>query len=225
MEDFAAAFEKVEEIQIAYFDAITAGYTAGNVMKALKEETLTALKENMLDVGISYNVSSKIADTLRQQITSGGKYSDLLDAIRQQMVGDGQGALQKYAGTYANDALYTYSRQYNEIFTEDLGIEFYRWVGPLKKTSRPFCVAMEENTRPGGCLEYIHVSQFPELLNGHVCGDKVAIYEKTGLPEGFKKNTTTANFVSNAGGWQCGHQLIPVPTAGVPEKFRAKFGK
>lgn len=223
--DFVDSFDAIEQLQIGYFDTIVDGYQANSVMKALKAETIEAVKSNMLDVGIQYNISQRIADTLRQQVTSGGKYSDLVDNIRETMVGDGQGALQKYANTYANDALYTYSRQYNTIFTEDAGIEWYQWGGGLQKTSREFCKAMEAATRPGGCLEYIHVSQFDELISGNVCGKNVPINPKTGLPDGFKKGTTPANFITNVGGWGCKHELMPVSDAVVPESLKKKFQK
>lgn len=225
VQDFVDSFDAIEKLQIGYFDTIVDGYKPNSVMKALKAETIEAVKGNMLDVGIQYNISQRIADTLRQQVTSGGKYSDLVDNIRETMVGDGQGALQKYANTYANDALYTYSRQYNTIFTEDAGIEWYQWGGGLQDTSREFCKAMEKASRAGGCLEYIHVSQFDELISGNVCGDRVPINPKTDLPDGFKKGTNPANFITNVGGWNCRHELMPVSDAVVPERFKEKIQK
>ena len=221
--EFVESFDAIEKLQVGYFDTIVEGYTPNAVMKALKAETIEAVKANMLDVGIQYNISQRIADTLRQQVTSGGKYFDLVDNIRETMVGDGQGALQRYANTYANDALYTYSRQYNTIFVEDAGIEWYQWGGALQDTSREFCKAMVEASRTGGCLEYIHVSQFDELVNGNVCGKRVPLNPKTDLPDGFKKGTNAANFLTNLGGWGCKHELMPVSDSIVPEKFKRKI--
>ena len=220
---FAESFDAIQDLQTKYFDAVVGGYKASSIMSALKKETVDSVLSNLLDAGVNYNITQKIADELRIQVISGGKYSDLVEGIRTTMLGDGEGVLQRYAKTYATDALYTYSRQYNQVFSEDLGIEWYRWWGGLKDSSRDFCVAMEENTRKGGCLEYIHVSQFDELLKGQICGGNVVLNKKTDLPQGFKKNTTTVNFTSNAGGWNCQHQLIPTPTIAVPDKFIKKI--
>ena len=223
VDDFINAFDTITDLQTSYFDLINSGYKASSIMLEIKKATIEDVKSNMLDVGINYNVSQKVSDILRQQITSGGKFTDLVEGIRKQMLGDGEGALQRYAKTYANDSLYTYSRQYHEVFASDLSIEWYRWHGSIMETSRPFCVAMNENTRAGGCLEYIHVSQFDDLLKGHICSDEVALGKKTKLPEGFKKNTTVSNFATNAGGWNCEHMLIPTPTAAVPKKFLSQI--
>jgi len=48
---------------------------------------------------------------------------------------------------------------------------------------------------------------------------------KTGLPDGFKKGTTPANFITNVGGWGCKHELMPVSDAVVPESLKKKFQK
>lgn len=221
VQEFVDAFDSIDKLQMQYFDEITGGYNPASVMRALKAETVAGVQGNLLDAGVNYNIVQRISDTLRQQITTGGKFSDLVEDVRSTIVGDGEGSLQRYAKTYANDALYTFNRQQNQIFTEDLGIEWYRWVGSIQDTSRPFCVAMNEAAR--GCLKFIHVSQFPELLNGNVCGDRVKVGKKTKLPEGFKANTTPANFPTNAGGWNCSHRLIPVPESAVPKEYRDKI--
>lgn len=223
VDDLVDAVETVTELQTKYFDKINNGYTVGNVMLELKKATIEDIRLNLLDVGVNYNVSQKIADVLRTQITAGGKFSDLEKAIRNTIAGENEGALQRYAKTYANDSLYTYSAQYDQVFASDLGIEWYRWQGSIQESSRPFCVAMNENTQAGGCLQYIHVSEFPELLRGHICGKTVPLNDKTDLPAGFKKNTTAANFVTNRGGWNCQHKLIPTPTVAVPKAVRERI--
>lgn len=220
VDDLVEAVDSITELQTQYFDKINNGYTVGAVMLELKKATIEDIRTNLLDVGVNYNVSQKIADVLRTQITSGGKFSDLEKAIRQTMIGEKEGVLQRYAKTYANDSLYTYSAQYDQVFASDLGIEWYRWQGSIQDSSRPFCVAMNEVTGAAGCLQYIHVSQFDDLLKGHICDKTVDVSDKTGLPAGFKKNTTTANFVTNRGGWNCTHKLIPTPTVAVPKRIR-----
>lgn len=223
VDDLIEAVDTVTDLQTKYFDKINNGYTVGSVMLELKKATIEDIRTNLLDVGVNYNVSQKISDVLRTQITSGGKFSDLEKAIRQTIEGEKEGALQRYAKTYANDSLYTYSAQYDQVFAADLNIEWYRWQGSIQESSRPFCVAMNDATGAGECLEYIHVSEFPKLLKGNICGTTVPLNDKTDLPAGFKKNTTVANFVTNRGGWNCQHKLIPTPTVAVPKRIRDRI--
>jgi hypothetical protein len=56
-------------------------------------------------------------------------------------------------------------------------------------------------------------------IDGHEC----EIYAKTGLPLGMKDGTTPENFIVHRGGWNCGHQLVPVSEAAVPEDVRKKI--
>jgi hypothetical protein len=70
---------------------------------------------------------------------------------------------------------------------------------------------------------FVHKSEIPELLKGHIDGHKCKIYEATGLPMGMIEGTTAENFIVYRGGYNCGHELIPVNEAAVPKEIRAKF--
>ncbi|MDR0419415.1 MAG: hypothetical protein LBH34_04310 [Prevotellaceae bacterium] len=45
------------------------------------------------------------------------------------------------------------------------------------------------------------------------------------MPYGLKEGTNPDNFQANRGGWNCQHQLIPVPDSAVPNELRSKFKK
>jgi len=69
----------------------------------------------------------------------------------------------------------------------------------------------------------VHISEIPELLEGHIDGYDCEIYEKTGLPKGMIEGTTPENFIVNRGGWNCGHELIPVDELTVPKVVRDRI--
>jgi hypothetical protein len=94
-----------------------------------------------------------------------------------------------------------------------LNVEWYVYRGTNLTTTREFCELLTKK-------EYVHKSEIPELLKGHIDGHQCRIYDKTGLPYGMKEGTNADNFIVNRGGWNCGHQLIPVRTEAVPEAIR-----
>ncbi|MDR1864083.1 MAG: hypothetical protein LBR08_00755 [Bacteroidales bacterium] len=60
-------------------------------------------------------------------------------------------------------------------------------------------------------------------MKGNIDGHQCEICEKTGLPRGMKEGTTAENFRANCGGWNCGHELIPIPEAMAPQEIREKL--
>ncbi len=121
-----------------------------------------------------------------------------------------QGALSKYANTYATTAMSQYVGENNRLLTNDLGLEWFEYVGSNIETTREFCEHLTEK-------RYIHKSEIKTILKGEIDGHQCEIYEKTGLPKGMIEGTTEQNFQVNCGGWNCRHQLVPVAKEAVPK--------
>lgn len=161
---------------------------------------------------------------LLRAVTSGSKYADLIDEFHKQLETSNEttSALAKYAKTYATTAMTQLAGENNRLFTEDLGAEWFQYVGSVIETSRQFCELLTEK-------EYIHKSEIKGILNGRIEIDgtvhECEMNAKTGLPKGLIEGTTEDNFQVNVGGWNCRHQLIPISELMVPEHIRAKFDK
>jgi hypothetical protein len=168
-------------------------------------------------------VSNKVKDVLIQNVTTGGSYTNFLKQIREHLTTSksGDGALMKYSKQITTDSLNQYSAQYTQLVSQDLQLVWYKYVGSLRKTSRPFCRAMIE--AKDGCMPYVHVSQIPELLKGVVCGKATPLSKKTGLPVGMIPGTNPANFQLLRGGYSCNHQFSPVSAALVPKSLRDRY--
>jgi hypothetical protein len=124
-----------------------------------------------------------------------------------------QGILSKYAKTYARDAINDFMGQRNRIIDADLGTEWYMYVGSNLTTTREFCEHLTKK-------KYVHKSEIPTILEGDIDGHQCEIYDKTGLPHGLIDGTDPDNFIIYRGGWNCGHQLIPVAEEAVPDDVR-----
>lgn len=223
LDEFIATFDTVDETNGKYFATIVKKYTPPRVFAEIKKQSIDETIESLTEAGIGENVTKKIRDILRVNITSGGKYSDFVEQMRQYITDtrSGDGALVKYAKQITTDSINQYNATYNQLATEDLGLEWFSYRGSLLTTSREFCVKLIEAS--DGCMPYIHKSQFRQLVNGEICGAQVPIYKKTGLPYGFIEGTTADNLFIRRGGYSCGHQFYPVSSAIVPKALRKKF--
>jgi hypothetical protein len=95
------------------------------------------------------------------------------------MLDKGSGALSKYANTYATTAISQYAGENNKILTDDLGLEWFEYVGSNIETTREFCEHLTEK-------RYIHKSEIKTILKGDIDGFQCAMNEKTRLPKGQK---------------------------------------
>ena len=179
----------------------------------------------MGESGVNINVISKVQEILQTNITSGGSYAQMQTEMKAFIQGDAEnlGAFNKYANTFVVDGVNTYARTYQTLLTEDLGIEWYMYVGSLLETSRSWCKEMVKK-------KYIHKSELSTVLHDNIdgveiCSADIPCNSKTKLPSGMKKDTTPQNLLVNAGGWNCGHKFIGVDSAIVPQHIKDKIKK
>lgn len=213
--EFTKSFDTVAEIQNRYFSTLSVEFTPPKLALAIREQAIETAIEGLTEQGINGNVISQLKDIIKTNITGGGSYADFTAQVKTFIEGDENtsGVLTRYARVYVTDSLNEYSANHIQIISDDLGLEWFRYAGSLMATSRDFCIQLVAQ-------DYVHRSEFPQLLKGHVNGTTVPIYQKTGLPEGMKANTNVTNFQSLRGGWGCNHQLIPVITESVPKSVR-----
>jgi hypothetical protein len=212
---FAKSFDTISQIHDGYFSAMVGKFTRPKVLKAIREENITNTIKSLTESGISDRVSEGIKNILRTNITSGAKYSDLVDQMRQYMTtnGSGLGALEKYASQITTDSINQYSAQYNETISADLGLKWRRYTGSNLETSRELCVHLSKK-------EFYHVSELPEIIKGKIDGESVAINPKTDLWYGAIPGTNEENFKVRRGGYRCGHQDLGVSEIMVPKFIR-----
>ena len=222
------AFDKIYNEQKKYFDSLSSNFVAhtnyhmgaSSKFELMKSLAAQNVANNLTGAGLSANVTGKISDMLLRAVTTGAKYSDIVSEMHAYLLSTetSQGALSKYAKTYAVTALGQYTGQNNKLVTDDLGCEWFMYTGSTIETTREFCAHMTKK-------KYIHISEFADILAGKIDGHECAIYDKTGLPHGLIEGTTPENFLVNVGGWNCRHQLVPIAKEMVPAEIRAKFEK
>lgn len=217
---FGKAFNDVAKIQDEYFSALVSEYSAPNVLNEIKNTAIDDVVSDLTSVGLEANVSEKISDVLRVNIESGSKYKDMVKELKTFITGDVQnlGALEKYAGQITTDSINQFSATYNAIVSDDLGLEWSTYAGSLVEDSREICKELIHK-------KYIHNSELPEIVKGHINGKTLPVSSKTKLPYGMIPGTTANNFRIRRGGYRCNHLYLGVASERVPKELRDKFNK
>ena len=216
---FTHYFDVLQKQQNAYFtqhfSEATLTETAKKKHELMKQMAVQNTIEALIGDGLKANVTDKLNDILLRAVTTNAKFADLQEELRAHLLGKegGQGAFARYATTYATTALSQFTGQNNKLMTDNLGTEWFMYVGSNMETTREFCQLLTAK-------KYIHRSEIPMILTGKIDENQCRIYEKTGLPYGMIEGTTADNFQCNCGGWNCRHQLVPVADAVVPKKMR-----
>lgn len=201
----------ISDQQTAYFTAAFVAFEKPKVIGQLKDTAWNDTVSGLTEAGVNENVVNGAVDIIRSGIKGGESYSDLNEKVKDFLAGDEEtgGALERYSKTYLTDTLHGFSRSYNNLITDDLGLVWYRYVGALVKSSRDWCVAMEEK-------EWIHESELSKCAHGNIDGKQVSL-------AGLKEGTNGSNVVDRCGGWNCHHHLVPVPKESVPTRLRRQF--
>lgn len=218
VKDLLKSFDSIQAGQLSAFSEMSKGATNQQKYDLVRQIAIENTANQLTESGIDANVTSKIKDVLLRSITSGVRYSDLVGEMSNLLTDTdtGKGALSRYAKTYTNTALSQFAGQTNKLLTEDSGAEWFRYVGADIETTREWCDKMTDK-------EYIHISEFDEVLKGNVDGHKCELNPKTKLPKGMIEGTNEENLIVNCGGWNCGHKLVPVLTFTVPKALRDKI--
>lgn len=202
---------KVDKLQTSYFTQTFKDFTKPKTVPKLQELAFDSTIDQLAGAGIQENVVNLSADIVEQHIRDGSNFHTLVDELKVKMVGNKkiEPRLVSYAKQVINDTLSSFSRNYNNLVTDDLGLEWYEYIGALVDTSRPMCIVLVEK-------KYIHKSELAGIARGVVDREKVST-------EGFMPGTTGENFVSRCCGYNCSHQCIPVPSVVVPQELRDKY--
>ncbi len=218
VKEYTSAFNAVSKLQDSYFKQLSASEGPTKLLDAVKQQSVEYTVQSLTESGISANVTDGIRDILKRNITVGASYNDLLDQMRNFILTNdtGTGALERYTKQITTDSLQQFSRQYGQVLSNDLDMEWFMYVGSNRKTSREFCILMTKK-------KWIHRSEFSDIVNGIIDGVKVKINPTTHVWAGGIPGTDENNIEINCGGYSCEHSMYPVSSQIVPGNIRRLF--
>ena len=215
VKEYLGAFTEVVKLQNQYFASVEQKFKPPRLLKELRKQAVEAVANQLTENGLNSNVVDKGSELIRKAVSTGGSYNSLSKQLTDFIVNNesGEGQLLRYTKQISTDALNQFSGQYTQLISSDLGFEWFRYSGSNIETSRPFCLACTDR-------KFFHISELPKVLRGEF--DDFKKYQgkmnpKTKLPTGMIPGTDVNNFMTNRGGYNCGHQWRPVTETLVPE--------
>lgn len=222
---FASTYQKVDTLNAAYFKALEKKFKPPEVVNEIRKQSVSLVLEGLTEAGLEANLINPVREIINTYVTTGGSYAKLATELQNYITGYDsdagrvEGQLQKFTKQITTDAINQYSATVNDVMTQDLGWEWYRYQGSNVRDTRTFCEALKKK-------KYFHRSELNQIIKGNFDEFrelKGKIYDKTGLPQGMYDDTNTSNFLQYRGGYNCGHQAYPIPAALVPANIRARI--
>lgn len=217
---FMKYFEKVEKIQSEYFAESFANFNKPAIWNEIKKQTIEDVVESLTASDISTLVVQPVADLIRDDVMNGSSWSNMVKSL-EKLIESKSGLdspLKRYSSQIVTDAINQYAAQYNNTITDDLGLQWYQYVGSLVKHSRPFCRSLVAK-------RWVNVAEFPTIVQGKIDGRQVPKNARTGLPDGMIPGTNAQTLKTYRGGYRCNHLFIAVDEAIVPEAVKRKFSE
>jgi hypothetical protein len=195
-----------------YFESISGNEALRmTFVNEMEKQAKKAITQQMGKNGLINDVSNQIADMIENDVRAGRSFAELQDNVKTIIRGNEKqsGRLAAHSYQIVTDSLNQYAASLNEQFSEQLGLDWYEYVGGTIKTTRPFCKALYRK-------RYVHRSEFGAVAAGRINGTQVS-------KAGMIVPTTASNLTIVRGGYNCRHQLYAIPTARVPKRLRDKF--
>lgn len=211
LNDLSSSFNDVSKLQSQYFADVFSDFEAPEVINEMRRVSLNSTLESLSESTINNTVIQGAMDILEEDIISGASFMDMNEKLKDFMVGnkDVDPKLVSYSKQVLTDSLNQYTANYQKLVTDDLGLKWYQYVGPLVAASRPICDALVKK-------EWVHETELGGISRGIVNGKNVGT-------EGMIPGTNSRNFQSNRGGYNCNHLLVPVAEEAVPKAIRIKL--
>lgn len=208
VQDLNRQFMAQQANTIAYFNAEFGEAPVTSFASTLYNTKRAQLLDAVIGDGLNPQLFTPLREALIDGIGTGSSYSEMLENIRTISIGNDEleGSLLRYSRLIVSDTLATTDRQFTQLVGDELGLEWYRYLGGTMKTTRCFC---QERNRG-----YFHIEEIRSWGRGENLGN----CNEGGRWQGMRRGTNADTIVVYLGGYNCQHSLIPVSEASVPRE-------
>lgn len=193
---------------------IDKNFQPDNVQKQL----LAISKQNAINAffgsGLRENVTQPFLEQLTANVAARAPLREATKALQGVIEGTDttDGRLLANVRTTANTAQAIADRSYAAAVNDELGIEYFQYLGGEIPTTRPFCQHREG--------EIFHRKEIEAWGDGKNSGGINDI--RGGTWDGRIDGTDSRSIFTFVGGWNCRHYLVPVIKQKVPAKVQAR---
>lgn len=213
LDDLKTSFDDITSLQSDYFANVFSDFAAPDVIAEMQKVSLNSTLSSLSESTINSNIIDGAVSILEEDIVSGASFMDMNEKLKNFIVGNPKvdSKLVSYSKQILTDSMNQYTANYQKLVTDDLGLKWYQYVGPLVAASRPVCDALVKK-------QWVHESELGGISRGIVDGKNVGT-------EGMIPGTNSRNFQTNRGGYNCNHLLVPVAEEAVPKATRIELYK
>jgi len=214
------AYNLIEDVNDKFFTRIVKDFEKPAILAEIKKLAVDDALESLTGSGLQSQVVENVLDIISSDVKSGVSFGELVSNVRSFINGtpEQDGKMVRYSKQIVRDSIFQYSGSYNKALTEDLGLEWFRYVGGTVKDSRELCINLVEK-------EWIHASELPNIVDGlvNVKGKMVQVELYKGKPQGQMPATNAENFQIKRGGFNCMHLMQSVSESQVPKEYRELY--
>ena len=185
-------FKDLKKLSDSYYSVLIDGYSAkSELYKAILESNIQVTQDLLLGAGIRENFGAAITEVLKENIAGNTSRTQLNKVLKDFIRGTEteKAYLNRYIKQTTNDAVMVFSREYNQVVSDDLNLQYYLYVGTRIDTSRKFC-----DSRAGRYFKKSEVESWANLSNW----------------DGRMAGTTKTTIFSFCGGYNCKHELYAI---------------
>jgi hypothetical protein len=193
---------------------INSTFEPDNVQKQL----LAISKQNAINAffgsGLRDNVTVPFLEQLTANVAARAPLNQAVKALQGVIEGTEttDGRLLANVRTTANTAQAIADRSYSAAVNEELGIEYFQYLGGEIPTTRPFC-----EHREGAIFHRKEIEAWGDGENSAGINDI-----SNGTWAGRIDGTDSRSIFTFVGGWNCRHFLVPVIAQRVPASVKAR---
>jgi hypothetical protein len=184
----------------------------------VQKQLLQISKQNAINAffgsGLDQRFTQPFLEQLTTNIAARAPLREAVNALEGLVTGTeaNDGRLLANIKTTATTAQAVADRSYSAAVNEELGIEWFEYLGGEIPTTRPFC-----EHREGEIFHRKEIEAWGAGKNSAGINDI-----RNGTWAGRIDGTDSKSIFTFVGGWNCRHYLVPVPDRKVPETVKAR---
>lgn len=199
-------------------DEIAKTFESGFQPNEIQKQLLQISKQNAINAFYGSGLDARFTQPFLEQLTANiaarAPLREAVNALETIVTGDGKadGKILANIKTTATTAQAVADRSYSAAVNDELGIEWYEYLGGEIPTTRPFCEHREG--------KIFHRKEIEAWGDGNNSGGIKDIQDGTWA--GRIDGTDSKSIFTFVGGWNCRHYLVPVPDRKVPDTVKAR---
>lgn len=214
VQSFLASIDEGVQLTDDIAKKIDSSFKPDNIQRQL----LAISKQNAINAffgsGLKENVTQPFLEQLTANVAARAPLNQAVKALQGVIEGTEttDGRLLANVRTTANTAQAIADRSYAAAVNEELGIEYFQYLGGEIPTTRPFC-----EHREGAIFHRKEIEAWGDGKNSAGINDI-----RNGTWDGRIDGTDSRSIFTFVGGWNCRHFLVPVIKQKVPASVQAR---